>query len=65
MVLDSTTSSNIDGFYYYMDIIDVVFCLIFAHGMIGLCYKLSKYLSENITKAYSTVSSNITLIYVA
>lgn len=65
VVFDITTSSNIDGFYYYMDIIDVIFCLVFAHGMIGLCYKLSKHSSEKITKAYSILSSNITLIYLA
>lgn len=50
--------------YYFMTTLDVVFCLIYAHGNIGLCYYLAKYLPDTVTKVFSILSSNILNIYI-
>ena len=65
-------STTIDGgflsdthHYYFMTTLDVVFCLVYAHGNIGLCYYLSKVLPDRINKLFSILSGNITNIYIA
>lgn len=56
-------STNIHD-YYFMNILDAVFCIINAHGVIGLCYWISKYLPNTILKATTILSSNINTIYI-
>jgi hypothetical protein len=56
-------SSNIHD-YYFMNTLDAVFCIINAHGVIGLCYWISKYLPDAIIKAATILSSNINRIYI-
>ena len=51
--------------YYFMNTLDAVFCIINAHGVIGLCYWIAKYLPGKIIKAFSILSSNINHIYIA
>ena len=65
-------STTVDGgflsdthHYYFMTTLDVVFCLLYAHGNIGLCYKLAKFLPDAIKKAFSILSNNINNIYIA
>ena len=65
-------SATVDGgflsdahHYYFMTTFDVVFCLLYAHGNIGLCYYLAKILPNSIKKFFSTLSSNINNIYIA
>ena len=65
MVLGSGVFSNDVHLYYFMNTIDAVFCIIFAHGIIGFCYDLSKSVPENIIKASSILSRNINNIYIA
>ena len=48
-----------------MTIIDEIFCIICAHGIIGLCYWIAKFLPDKIIKVFSIMSSNITNIYIA
>ena len=50
--------------YYFMTTIDALFCLLYAHANIGLCYYLIKYLPDSVIKAFSTLSRNIINIYV-
>ena len=56
--------SNDVHWYYFMTTFDAVFCIIYAHGNIGLCYYLSKYLPDKIKKGFSILSSNINYIYI-
>ena len=56
-------STNIHN-YYFMNTLDAVFCIINAHGVIGLCYWISKYLPDAIIKAATILSSNINTIYI-
>lgn len=65
-------STQIDGgflsethHYYFMTTLDVVFCLLYAHGNIGLCYYLAKVLPGAVKKAFSILSSNINTIYIS
>lgn len=51
-------------FYYFMTTLDAIFCIINAHGVIGLCYWIAKYLPDKIIKVFSILSSNITYIYI-
>ena len=51
--------------YYFMTTLDAVFCIICAHGIIGLCYYLNKILPDSIRNIFKTLSSNITIIYIA
>ena len=50
--------------YYFMTTLDAIFCITNAHGVIGLCYWISKYLPDAIKKAFNILSNNITGIYV-
>ena len=50
--------------YYFMTFIDALFCLLYAHANIGLCYYLSKILPDIIIKAATILSSHIINIYV-
>lgn len=52
-------------FYYFMNTLDALFCIINAHAVIGLCYWVVKFLPDAIIKAFSILSSNINRIYVA
>ena len=56
-------STNIHD-YYFMNTLDALFCIINAHGVIGLCYWISKYLPDAIIKAATILSSNINTIYI-
>ena len=51
--------------YYFMNTLDAIFCIINAHGMIGLCYWLTKYLPDAVIKVSKILSSNINHIYIA
>lgn len=51
--------------YYFLNTLDAVFCIINAHAFIGLCYWISDYLPDSITKFFSTLSRNINEIYIA
>lgn len=51
-------------FYYFLNTLDALFCIINAHAVIGLCYWLSKFLPDTIIKAFSILSSNINTIYI-
>ncbi|WP_295591068.1 hypothetical protein [uncultured Methanobrevibacter sp.] len=48
-----------------MTTLDALFCIINAHGVIGLCYWISKYLPDAIIKAVTILSRNINTIYIA
>ena len=50
--------------YYFMTTIDAIFCLICVYGVIGLCYVISKRLSDKTIKVLSKISSNLNTIYV-
>lgn len=50
--------------YYFMTTVDVVFCLMYAHANIGLCYYLSKFMPDSLIKVFTTLSSNINNIYI-
>jgi hypothetical protein len=50
--------------YYFMTTVDALFCLLYAHGNIGLCYCLSKILPDYINKIFSILSSHIDIIYI-
>ena len=52
-------------FYYFMNTLDAVFCIINAHAVIGLCYWLAKFLPDAVIKTFSILSSNINNIYIA
>lgn len=64
-VLGSGVFSDNIHLYYFMTIIDEIFCIICAHGIIGLCYWIAKFLPDKIIKVFSIMSSNITNIYIA
>jgi len=51
--------------YYFMTTLDALFCIICAHGVIGLGYWIAKFLPDAIIKAFSTLSTHITYIYIA
>lgn len=57
--------SNNVHLYYFMTTLDSIFCIIYAHGNIGLCYWLIKFLPEKILMVFSILSSNINRIYIA
>ena len=50
--------------YYFMTIIDVFFCILYAYGSIGLMYHLSKFLPKLIIKVATILSSHINNIYI-
>lgn len=50
--------------YYFMTTLDVIFCLIYAHGNIGLCYYLKDILPGTVNKIFSILSTNINMIYI-
>ncbi len=52
-------------YYYFMTTLDALFCIIYAHGNIGLCYYLAKILPDAVNKTFSILSSNINNIYIA
>ena len=62
-VLGGVMSDDVH-YYYFMTTLDAIFCIINAHGVIGLCYWINKYLPETIEKAFGILSKNITDIYV-
>ena len=51
--------------YYFLNTLDAAFCIINAHGAIGLCYWMSQFLPDSIKKAMTILSSNINNIYIA
>ena len=51
--------------YYFMNTLDALFCIINVHGVIGLCYYLSKVFPDAINKTLTIMSSNINNIYIA
>lgn len=65
MVLGSGVFSDDVHLYYFMTTLDAVFCIIYAHGNIGLCYYLAKFLPKKIINVFSILSSNINNIYIA
>ena len=64
-VLGSGVFSGDVHLYYFMTTIDALFCIIYAHGNIGFCYWIVKFLPDKIIKAFSILSSNINDIYIA
>lgn len=50
--------------YYFMNTLDVAFCIINAHGVIGLCYWLVKYVPDAVINVSKILSSNINNIYI-
>ena len=50
--------------YYFMTTIDAIFCLMCIYGVIGLCYVISRHLSDKAVKLLSKISSNLNTIYV-
>ena len=51
--------------YYFMNTLDAAFCIINIHGVIGLCYWLSKFLPDAVINVSKILSSNINHIYIA
>ena len=51
--------------YYFMTTLNVLFCLVYAHGNIGLCYYMAKILPDAVKKVFSILSSNINNIYIS
>ena len=51
--------------YYFMNILDAVFCIINAHGVLGLCWWAVDYIPDSVKKLFSILSSNINHIYIA
>ena len=51
--------------YYFMNTLDAAFCIINAHGVIGLCYWLTKYMPDAVINVSKILSSNINYIYIA
>ena len=54
-----------DPHYYYMTIIDVLFCLIYIHGAMGLCYFISDKLPQKVLDVAGILSRYINGIYIA
>lgn len=54
-----------DAHYYYMTIIDALFCLIYIHGFMGLCYFVSDKLPQKILDGAGILSRHINGIYIA
>ncbi len=52
-------------FYYFINTLDALFCIINCHAVIGLCYWMSKHMPDSIIKVFTTLSSNINAIYIA
>lgn len=52
-------------FYYFMNTLDAIFCIINAHGVIGISYWILKYLQDALITFFTILSSNITNIYIA
>jgi hypothetical protein len=50
--------------YYFMTTLDVIFCLMYIHGNLGLCYFMKDRLPEAIIKVFSILSDNINVIYI-
>jgi hypothetical protein len=51
--------------YYFLNILDALFCIINAHAVVGFCYWVLKYLPDSVIKTFSILSSNINTIYIA
>ena len=51
--------------YCFMTTLDAVPCLVFAYGIIGLYYHISKVLPDPVLKLFELLSTKITTIYVA
>lgn len=64
-VLGSGVFSDDVHMYYFMTTLDAIFCIIYAHGNIGFCYWLVKFLPDKVIKAFTILSSNINIIYIA
>lgn len=54
-----------DAHYYYMTIIDALFCLMVIHGIMGFCYFISDKLPKVALNIAGTLSRYINGIYVA
>lgn len=52
-------------FYYFLNTLDAVFCIINCHAVIGLCHWLARYLPDAVIKAATILSGNINTIYIA
>lgn len=52
-------------FYYFLTTLDAIFCIIYAHGIIGFCFWAIRFIPEKIIKLFSILSSNINNIYIA
>lgn len=63
-VLGGGILSNDVHLYYFMTTLDAMFCILFVHGIIGLCYNLTKWLPDKIIKLFSILSNNINTIYI-
>ena len=63
-ILGSGVFSDDVHLYYFMTTLDALFCIVYTHGNIGLCYYLAEYLPDTILKVFSTLSSNINTIYI-
>ena len=50
--------------YYFMTTIDAIFCLMCVYGVIGVCYVISKHLSDKQVSFFTKISSNLNTIYV-
>ena len=56
---------NGENTYYYMTTFDVIFCMIYIQGNLGLCWSLFKILPDKIIDGFSFLSSHINNIYIA
>lgn len=52
-------------FYYFLNTLDAVFCIINCHAVIDLCHWLARYLPDAVIKAATILSGNINTIYIA
>lgn len=52
-------------FYYFLNTLDALFCIINCHAVIGLCHWITKCLPDSIIKAFTILSSNINAIYIS
>lgn len=54
-----------DAHYYYMTLIDAIFCLLVIHGIMGFCYFISDKLPKVVLDIAGTLSRYINGIYIA
>lgn len=54
-----------DETYYFFTTIDAFITIIYIHGIIGLCYELSKIIPDIVTEFFTLLSKYINGIYVA